>query len=107
RGDLLLAVLAELRPELCHRGIDVELAAARQHMRAERGRTLGAGKDDADRVARPRLAGLGIGKAAPQVDHRLAADRQADGGAQLAALRKVLLKSFGDALEARLARSLD
>ena len=46
------------RPQLGDRRVEVELAAARQHVGAERRRALGAGEDDADRVLLPRRAGL-------------------------------------------------
>ena len=88
-----LPCCAELGPQLGDRRVEVELAAARQHMSAERRGALGAGEDDAHRVPGPRRAGLGIGDAAPQIDHGLAADRQADRGADLALVVEVLLKA--------------
>src|SRR5205823_1909171 len=102
-----LALLTELGPQLGDRRIDIELAAAGQHMRAKRGRALGAGEHDAERVLGPGRIRLGIGDAAPQVDDRLAAHRQADRGADLALLGEVPGEGLGDALEALLAGAVD
>jgi len=65
RGDVFLAVLAELGPQLDHRCIEIELTATRQHMGAQRRRAVGAGEHHAHRVGLPRRAGLRIGDAAP------------------------------------------
>src|SRR5262249_32374927 len=107
RGHPVLAVLAELGPQLDHGGIEIEFAAAGQHVRAQRRRALGAGKDDADRIAGPRRSGLGIGNAAPPIDHRFAVYGQADRSADLGPAFEVPGKGFGDTLEAWLARALD
>src|SRR5580704_3906549 len=105
-GHALLAVPAELRPQLDDRRIEVELAVACQHMGAERRGALGAGEHDAHRVLGPGRTGLGIGDPAPQIDDRLAAHGQADRSADLAVAVEVLLEGFGHALEARLAESV-
>src|SRR5262249_1204776 len=107
RGDVLLALLRELGPQLGDRRIEIEPAAARQHVGAERSGALGAGEHDAERVPGPRRVAPGVGHAAPQIDHLFAAHRQADRGAELAFLGKVLGESLGDALEALLALAVD
>src|SRR5262249_25000797 len=66
----------------------------------------GAGEDDSDRILGPWRAGLLVGDAAPQIDHRLTADGQAHRGADLAVGIEVFPEGFGDALETRLAGSV-
>ena len=107
RRYMPLAVLGEFRPQLADRRIEVELALRGQHMGAKCRGALGAGEDDGQRIACPRRLGLLVGRAAPQIDDRLTADREADRGADLALAVEVRLEGFGDALEARLARSPD
>ena len=104
-GDRVLAVLRELRPVRRDRRVEVELAARDEHVRAQRGGALGARPDHADRVAFPRPPGRGVGAPAPEVDDRLAVERHADGGADLAALGEVAFERVADRLELRIARA--
>ena len=66
----LLAVARELGPVLGDRRVDVELAAAREHVRADRRRALRAREHDRDRVARPGHAVRRPREPAPEVDDR-------------------------------------
>ena len=72
-----------------------------QHVGAERGRTLGAGEHDRDRVLLPGAAGLAIGRATPEVGDGLAAQLDAEAGADLATLPKIGLEGGGDRFEPR------
>ncbi len=64
----LFAVGGELGPVLGDGRFDVELAAARQDVRAQRHRALRAAHDDRDRVALPRSGHLAVDRTAPHVD---------------------------------------
>src|ERR1700685_4175050 len=76
-------------------------------MGTERGRPLGAGEHDRDRVLEPRALGRGLSEPAPNVDQSLAANAQCDRGANFLPRRKILEESGDDRLEARIVTTLD
>jgi hypothetical protein len=67
--DLLLARSAELRPVLDHPSVEIELAALRQQMCADRSSAFGRGCGQGHGVFAPRSVRFAIDEAAPQVDH--------------------------------------
>src|SRR6266508_4063764 len=82
--DAVLAVLGELRPVRRDRSIDIELAARREQVRAQRHRALGGRPYVADRVLGPWL--VRPGGPAPQIDHCLSVERHAHRRPDLAGL---------------------
>jgi hypothetical protein len=67
--DLLLARSAELRPVLDHPSVEIEFAALRQQMCADRSSAFGRGCGQGHGVFAPRSVRFAIDEAAPQVDH--------------------------------------
>src|SRR5581483_10535094 len=94
--DRLLARLGELGPVAGDGGVEVEQAARDEDVAAKGGSALGAGPDQADRVALPRPARRTIGEAAPQIDDNFPIDSHADGRADLAALLEIALELRAD-----------
>jgi hypothetical protein len=97
----------ELGPVRCYRLVDVEPTVAGQEVRRQGRDALGRRHGDADGVLVPRAIVLRIGVAAPEVDHRLAADGDGDRRPQLAPLREVALELVGDTVEAVVAMALN
>src|SRR5439155_10568920 len=88
----LLAVLGELGPVPRDWRLQVQLAAVREHMRAERRRALRRRHDDIHRFALPRRTRLGVSDTAPKVDDGIAVDDHADRGADLATIDEAALE---------------
>jgi hypothetical protein len=105
--QLVLALGGELGPVAGNRCIQVELAALGQAVRHDRQRPLGRRRHHLEGAVRVGIVALGLGGAAPQVDHRLAAAVHAAGGAHLAPLRKVALELVPHRLEAGRYRAPD
>ena len=99
-GDLLFALLRELRPVRAHPLFVVEPTARVGDGERHRGQALGGRVDDHHRVLLPRLARLLVSDTAPEVDDLLAAVIGAAGAAQLAASSEVLGKRLAHGLEA-------
>ena len=104
---LLLAVLRELGPVVRHPFFVVEPAARVRDGQGHRGQALGGRVDDHHRVPLPRLAGLLVSNAAPEVDDLLAALIGTAGAAQLPASSEVLGKRLAHGLEAGADESFD
>ena len=89
-GDSLFALLRELRPVRAHPFLVVEPAAGVGDRQRHRGQPLGGRVDDDHGVLLPRLAGLLVSDAAPEVNDLLAAMIGTAGAAQLPAASEVL-----------------
>ncbi|SVJ73117.1 Uncharacterised protein [Klebsiella pneumoniae] len=82
-ADRCLAGRGELGPVACHRRVQFELALGHQLQHGNGGEGLGAGEQIEDGVALPGLLAVLVRDAAPEVDHRLATDLQAQRRAAL------------------------
>jgi hypothetical protein len=85
-----LAVGGELRPIAGDRRVEVDEAAVDQHVDTGRGDALADRHAIADRVLEPALRAGGVAITAPEVDDRLAADRDRDRCANLFAKHEIL-----------------
>ena len=106
-GDLLFALLRELRPVRGHPLFVIEPAARVGEGERHRGQALGGRVDDHHGVLLPRLAGLLVANAAPEVDDLLAAVIDTAGAAQLSAPGEVLGERLAHRLEATTDVSFD
>ena len=98
-GDILLAVLGELRPVARDSRVEVDQPTRVGEGNRHRGQALRGGVDEDERVLAPRLGEARIAAAAPEVDHLLAAVVDGTGRAELAPLREVPVELAADLLE--------
>ena len=68
--DVVLAVLAECRPVARHRFVEVEQPSIDQDQHRRRCQRLARGPDRSDGVLSPGDATTGVGRPAPNLDHR-------------------------------------
>ncbi len=101
--DLVLAGLGKLRPVPGHRRKQVELATLMQHQHGQAGHRLGTGEHVDDGVGRPGMGVLLVAPAAPEVDHLLAVDGDAEAGAHLPARLELGRQRVVDTFEPRVA----
>ena len=99
-GDLLFALLRELRPVRGHPLFVVEPAARVGECQGHGRQALRGRVDDDHRVLLPRLARLLVANAAPEIDDLLAVVIGTAGATQLAASLEVLGKRLAHRLEA-------
>gem|GEM_PF-4955572 len=90
--DPALSVGGELRPIARDRRVEVELPTVGDQQRGQRRHRLGRGIDVDDGVALPGARARFVGEATPDVDHRLAVQRDAEGCADVLAAREVGLE---------------
>ena len=101
----VFAARRELGPVLRDRRVEVEHAPVGEHQHAERRHGLRARVDVDDRVLDPRIA-VGVRDAAPQVDDRLAVDRQRDARTHFESRVEVAFERAADRFETRLTHTV-
>ena len=97
--EVALAVGGELGPVLGDPVVVPDLAGLHQLGDADRGRPLGGGEHQLQRLVGPGLAGCLVGDTAPQVDPLHAVDVQAEPGAQLVVVLEVGGERVGNGAE--------
>jgi len=100
-SDSFLALLRELRPVRAHPFFVVQPSAGVGNSQRHRGQTLRGRVDDHHRVRLPRVAGVRVSYAAPEVDDLLALMVRTARAAQLPAAFEVLDERLGHGLESR------
>src|SRR5437899_7042579 len=105
-SDALLAVLRELRPVCADPFVVVEPTPRVGDCEGHRGEALGGRMDDHHRVLVPRLSGLLVSDATPEIDDFLAAVIRATGAAQFPASSEVVGECVARRLEATTDLSL-
>lgn len=98
-GDVLLALLRELRPVPADRGVEIQLPFLREEMGTEAHESLGAGEDRDDGVLFPRAPGPRVRDPAPQVDDLASAREHRDRRAEFGKLVEVPREHVGDVPE--------
>src|SRR5712691_5336680 len=105
--DVRLASLRERRPVLSHRRVQIQESPRGEDMGTKGGCAFGTRKKQTDRIRRPRRAGIGAGRASPEVHDGLTAHGDAHRGADLAAFMEIALELLPDGVKFCLTRSLD
>ena len=99
QGDLILAGLREVRPDLGDRRVIVEPALIDEPGDDQRGDRLAGGEDRRQRVLAPGAGLLAVGVAAAQIDQHVAVADQGEGRADLAALGEIGVEGVRDRFE--------
>ncbi len=101
--DARFAARGEFRPIFRDRRVEVDQAAIGEQQRRQRRHRLGGRIDVDDGVLHPWPRAGRVGLAAPQIDHRLVADPDADRGPEIGAAGEIAFEGGADRRE-RLGR---
>ncbi|RMS01373.1 hypothetical protein ALP75_205256 [Pseudomonas syringae pv. actinidiae] len=107
QGDRSLAGSGEFGPKPGDGFVQLQLALFDQLQYRHAGEGLGAGEQVGDGIGMPRLGPVLVGRARPEIDHRLATDLNAQGSATFLRIVKKRRKGFTHRFELKFVMTLD